>query len=187
MRVKTPLGPRELVGNAWARRAQGWCCSTARSWGFGGRYGNKLGEKIYFPFVCSHLLLRLHCLVWCSKKGAGQSGATAMLPALGAEMAQPRRKRGCEGRCFGQLALPRSSVPANYSSQLRNASPGCCGCPQTSPCCLHGPARLRPRVVAASSRHLPVPINWEHELVFLIHVSLILFVLNLIRRDDLIR
>lgn len=53
--------------------------------------------------------------------------------------------------------------------------------------CLHGPARLRPRVVAASSRHLPVPINWEHELVFLIHFSLVLFVLNLIRRDDLIR
>lgn len=48
-------------------------------------------------------------------------------------------------------------------------------------------ARLRPRVVAASSRHLPVPINWEHEPVFLIHISLILFVLNLIQRDDLIR
>lgn len=130
MRVITPVAPRELVGNVWARRARGWCCSTARSWGFGGRYGNKLGEKIYFPFVCSHLLLRLHCLVWCSKKGAGQSGAAAMLPALGAEMARPRRKRGCEGRCFGQLALPRLGVPTNYSSQLRKAGKGAVAVPK---------------------------------------------------------
>lgn len=73
MRVITPVAPRELVGNVWVRRAQGWCCSTARSWGFGGRYGNKLGGKIYFPFVCSHLLLRLHCLV-LEQREPGRAG-----------------------------------------------------------------------------------------------------------------
>lgn len=117
MRVNPPLAPRELVGNARARRAQGWCCSTARPWGFGGRYGNKLGGKKIFsiclqPFIATSSLPRVvleqrelgraglqRCRLLWEQKRHGQGEKLAVKDdALGIWL--------CPGRVFPLITAP---------------------------------------------------------------------------------
>lgn len=68
------LTPPWLLGSWWETHGQGGLRAGAAPLpglgGLGRGMAINWGEKRYFPFVCSHLLLRLHCLVWCWSRGS---------------------------------------------------------------------------------------------------------------------